>query len=402
MVRETKLYDLLGASPTDSEDRLKSAYRKMALKFHPDRNKDPEAGEKFKEISEAYNVLSDPEKRSIYDERGMEGLTGGGGMGDAQDLFSHLFGGGGFFGGGSSRPAGPRKGRDLVHRVAVSLEDLFKGKTTKLALTRSRICTKCDGRGGKEGAVRPCPNCKGQGVKVTFRQIGPMVQQLQQPCNDCSGSGEVINNKDKCKHCSGKKTFQEKKILEVHIDKGMKDGQQITFPGESDEAPGAIPGDVVIVVQEKQHDRFKRQDNNLATEVDIDLLTALGGGQFVVKHLDDRILSVTIVPGEVISDGALKVIAGEGMPSHRHHQHGDLFIKLHVKFPEHIDPEKIQYLERALAPRTPLPKFEKNMHIEEATLSDLDARQQREHARGDSDAMDEDEEGPRGVQCAQQ
>lgn len=130
-----------------------------------------------------------------------------------------------------------------------------------------------------------------------------MIQQIQQPCDECSGTGEVINQKDRCKTCNGRKTISEKKMLEVHIDKGMKGGQTITFRGESDQAPGVTPGDVVIVVEEKPHDRFQRKDNDLFTSIDIDLLTALGGGQFTIRHLDDRALMVTIHPGEVIKHG---------------------------------------------------------------------------------------------------
>jgi DnaJ family protein A protein 2 len=225
-----------------------------------------------------------------------------------QDLFSQLFGGGGggFFGGGGGggRPSGPRRTKDLVHRINVSLEDLYKGKTTKLALTRNIICSKCDGKGGKEGAVRTCTGCSGRGVRVTLRQMGPMIQQLQSACDECSGTGEVINHKDKCKTCNGRKTISEKKMLEVHVDKGMKGGQTITFHGESDQAPGASPGDVIIEIVEKPHDRFRRQNNDLLAEHEIDLLTALGGGQFSIKHLDERALLVTMVPGEVIKHGS--------------------------------------------------------------------------------------------------
>lgn len=224
-----------------------------------------------------------------------------------QDLFGHLFsggGGGGFFGGGpGGRSSGPRKTKDLLHRINVSLEDLYKGKTTKLALTRNIICAKCNGKGGKEGAVRTCSNCNGRGIKITLRQMGPMLQQMQAPCDDCSGTGEFINHKDKCKHCNGKKVISEKKMLEVHIDKGMRGGQTITFHGESDQAPGVQPGDVVIEVNEKPHDRFRRQGNDLFAEREVDLLTALAGGQFAIKHLDDRALVVNMVPGEVIKYG---------------------------------------------------------------------------------------------------
>jgi len=135
--------------------------------------------------------------------------------------------------------------------------------------------------------------------------MGPMIQQIQQPCDECSGTGEVINQKDRCKTCNGRKTVSEKKMLEVHIDKGMKGGQTITFRGESDQAPGVTPGDVVIVIEEKPHERFQRKENDLMTDIEIDLLSALAGGAFAIRHLDDRALVVNILPGETIHDGKL-------------------------------------------------------------------------------------------------
>ncbi|KAJ7098173.1 hypothetical protein B0H15DRAFT_920817 [Mycena belliarum] len=404
MVRETKFYDLLEVPPTASEADLKKAYRKKALRLHPDKGGDPDA---FKEVTHAYEILSDPDKRAIYDARGEAGLSEQGGMGgmDPQDLFSQLFGGGGFGGGGGffgggggSSRQGPRKTKDLVHRVHVTLEDLYKGKTTKLALTRNRICTKCKGKGGKDGAVRTCNTCSGRGIKVTLRQMGPMIQQIQSPCDECSGTGEIINAKDRCTQCKGKKVLPEKKFLEVHIDKGMKGGQTIQFRGESDESPSAEPGDVVIVVEEKPHERFKRQENDLITEVEIDILTALGGGQFSIKHLDDRALIVKLEPGEIVKHGDLKVIHGQGMPSQRHHEPGDMYVKLGVVFPESIDPAVIPLLEKALPPRKPLETFARNIVLDEVSLDDVDTR-----SRGGmrDDSMDEDGEEPR-VQCAQQ
>ncbi|CAA7270157.1 unnamed protein product [Cyclocybe aegerita] len=398
MVRETKYYDLLEVSPNASESDLKKAYRKKALRLHPDKGGDPEL---FKEVTHAYEVLSDPDRRSIYDARGEAGLSEQGGMGgmDPQDLFSQLFGGGGgFFGGGGGRSAGPRKTKDLVHRVHVTLEDLYKGKTTKLALTRNAICSKCKGKGGKDGAVRSCGNCGGRGVKVTLRQMGPMIQQIQSPCDECTGTGEIINPKDRCTNCKGKKVLPEKKYLEVHIDKGMKGGQTIQFRGESDQSPNAETGDVVIVIEEKPHDRFRRQENDLIIEVEIDLLTALAGGQFAIKHLDDRALMVKIEPGDVVKHGELKVIHGQGMPSQRHHEPGDLYVKLSVKFPDTIDASAIPLLERALPPRAPVETFDKNIILEEVSLDETDTR-----TRGGihDEPMDEDHDEPR-VQCANQ
>ncbi|KAI6028293.1 hypothetical protein F5J12DRAFT_804378 [Pisolithus orientalis] len=397
MVKETKYYDLLEVPVDASESDLKKAYRKKALRLHPDKGGDPEL---FKEVTHAYEILSDSDKRRIYDSRGEAGLSEQGGMGgmDPQDLFSQLFGGGGFFGGGGSRNQ-VRKTKDLVHRVHVSLEDLYRGKTTKLALTRNILCSKCGGKGGKEGAVRPCGGCGGRGVKLTLRQMGPMIQQIQSSCDDCNGTGEVINPKDRCSQCKGKKVLPEKKILEVHIDKGMKGGQTITFRGESDQSPNAESGDVVIVVEEKPHDRFKRQENNLITELEIDLLTALGGGEVAIKHLDDRALLIRFIPGEVVKNESVKVIRGQGMPSQRHHEPGDLYVKFIVKFPDNIDSSKVGLLEKALPPRNPMPHFPKNVHLEEVDLDEPDARSANAMA---DDAMDEDHDGEPRVQCANQ
>ncbi|CAD6567196.1 MAG: Type I HSP40 co-chaperone [Cyphobasidiales sp. Tagirdzhanova-0007] len=399
----------------DADDaRIKTAYKKLALKHHPDRNpgKEEEASNQFKDVSRAFEVLSDPQTRARYDQFGEEGLEGGGGMGgmggmDPQDLFSQLFGGGGgggfFGGGGRSRPQGPRKGKDLVHRIKVSLEDLYKGKTTKLALQKHVLCAKCNGKGGKEGAVKTCHGCNGQGIKVVLRQMGPMVQQLQQTCPDCNGEGEIINAKDKCKTCLGKKVNNERKVLEVNIDKGMKDGQTVTFPGEADQAPNVIPGDVVIAVEEKPHERFKRKGDDLYMEVTIDLLTALAGGRFFVEHLDDRALQVNIMPGEIIKPGAIKVISEQGMPAFRHHNHGQLILSFAVQFPESLPTEALTHLEKALPARPKLPKLPKDHMIDEVILEDADlTRQARARA---ADDMEEDEDGqqqPPGVSCQNQ
>ncbi|KAM0791289.1 hypothetical protein ACM66B_005763 [Microbotryomycetes sp. NB124-2] len=403
MVAETKLYDLLGVDPSCSEAELKKAYRKKALLLHPDKN--PNAGDEFKEVSHAYEVLSDGEKRRIYDQYGEEGLSGGGGMGgmDPQDLFSQLFGGGGgFFGGSRGRPQGPRKGKDLVHRIKVSLEDLYKGKTTKLALQKHVLCSKCNGKGGKEGAVKKCNGCQGQGIKIVLRQLGPMVQQIQQTCPDCQGEGEIINAKDRCKQCNGKKISNERKVLEVYIDRGMKEGQTITFKGEADQAPGIEPGDVVIVVEEKPHEVFKRKGDDLFAEVEIDLLTALAGGQFSIPHLDERALLVKIAPGETIKPGSLKVIPGQGMPSYRHHEMGDLIVQMNVKFPDSLDPSVLGPLESILPPRPDLPTYPENIHIDDQ-VEMQDASDRRPNGAGmDVDSDDEEHGHTQGVQCANQ
>ncbi|XP_048658393.1 dnaJ homolog subfamily A member 1-like [Marmota marmota marmota] len=147
-----------------------------------------------------------------------------------------------------------RRGKNVVYQLSVTLEDLYNGATRKLALQKNVICDKCEGRGSKKGAVECCPNCRGTGMQIRIHQIGPgMVQQIQSVCMECQGHGERISPKDRCKSCNGRKIVGEKKILEVHIDKGMKDGQKITFHGEGDQEPGLEPGDIIIVLDQKDH-----------------------------------------------------------------------------------------------------------------------------------------------------
>ncbi|CAO3682798.1 unnamed protein product [Rhizopus stolonifer] len=403
MVKDTKLYDLLSVSSTATESELKKSYRKLALKYHPDKN--PEAGDQFKEISHAYEILSDPEKRQMYNQYGEEGLNGGPGMGgmDAEDLFSQFFGGG-FGGGGRRGPSGPRRGKDMVHALKVSLEDLYNGKTSKLALQKHVLCRKCEGKGGKEGAVQKCKTCNGQGVRIITRQMGPMIQQMQQPCGDCQATGEVINEKDRCTECRGKKIMGEKKILEVFIDKGMRDGQKITFSGEGDQAPDVIPGDIIIAIDEKPHPHFKRTGDDLIYEVKIDLLTALAGGKFAIPHLDDRILMVTILPGEAIKPNETKVIPNEGMPAYRTHTHGHLFVKFNIEFPQPnwTSSEKIASLEQILPPRPALASTG-SKHVDDVVMADAEGYQTSgsRHANDYEDEDDHQGHGP-GVQCAQQ
>ena len=407
MAKETHFYEVLGVSPTATESELKSAYRKLALKYHPDKN--PDAGDKFKEISHAYEVLSDPNKREVYDRYGEAGLQGdaGGGM-SAEDLFAQFFGGS-FFGGagGQGRSRGPRRCDDMPFTLPVSMEDLFKGKTTKLSVTRNIICAGCAGKGGKEGAVRQCPGCEGRGVKVTLRQLGPMIQQLQQVCPDCNGEGEVIREKDRCRQCNGKKVVKDKTTLEVHIDRGTQSGHKIRFTGEADQAPGLQPGDVVITIAEREHDLFKRQGLDLFCTVQLELLTALAGGSFTVPHLDGRQLICKIHPGEVIRPGDTRVIAGEGFPEHKRvHNRGDLYIKFEIEFPQPnwASLEAIKGLEKILPPRKTM-----QLDADDGEVVSLERTEGRRRARptGRSqtheDDYDDDNTGGRsGVQCAQQ
>ncbi|KAK5135388.1 hypothetical protein LTR08_005330 [Meristemomyces frigidus] len=436
MVKETAHYDTLGVAPDATDDQLKKAYRKLALKFHPDKNPNAreEAEIKFKEVNKSYEILSDEQTRTVYDRFGKEGLEQGGGGGGgggmaAEDLFAQFFGGGGgggggggpfggmFGGGGQMREQGPKKARTIHHVHKVSLEDIYRGKVFKLALQKSVICAKCDGRGGKEGAVKTCAGCNGAGMKTMMRQMGPMIQRFQTVCPDCSGEGETVRDKDKCKVCNGKKTVIERKVLHVHVDKGVQTGTKVDFRGEGDQMPGVQPGDVQFEIEQKPHPRFQRKGDDLFYHAEIDLLTALAGGAIYVEHLDERWLTVEIMPGEVIAPGEVKVIRGQGMPSYRHHDFGNLYVQFDVKFPDRIvgpkdadgyptsmTPQMVKALESVLPPRAPQNIPPPDAMTEDYSLEKVDPMQEGGRARGATGEDDDEEGGPGGerVQCASQ
>jgi len=220
------------------------------VKHHPDKGGDEH---KFKEISAAYEILSDPEKRKTYDKYGLEGLSEDGAPSAAgEDLFSMFFGGGG----GRRKRSGPQKGPSINHPLKVSLEDLYNGKTVKLAVSRKVIV----------GEEEECHHCQGRGVIVEIRQLGPgMITQIQRTCDHCQGQGTLARTKS------------EKKVLEVHVDKGMKHGQKITFRGMADETPGKETGDINFIVQEKDHHLFKRKGADLLVVKELSVNQALCG-----------------------------------------------------------------------------------------------------------------------------
>ncbi|GLT81932.1 hypothetical protein SLE2022_003550 [Rubroshorea leprosula] len=405
----TKYYEILGVSKNASQDDLKKAYKKAAIKNHPDKGGDPE---KFKELAQAYDVLSDPEKREIYDQYGedalKEGMGGGAAAHDPFDIFSSFFGGG--FGGGSSRGRRQRRGEDVVHPLKVSLEDLYLGTTKKLSLSRNVICSKCNGKGSKSGASMKCAGCQGTGMKVSIRQLGPsMIQQMQHPCNECKGTGETINDRDRCPQCKGEKVVPEKKVLEVVVEKGMQNGQKITFPGEADEAPDTVTGDIVFVLQQKEHSRFKRKGEDLFVEHTLSLSEALCGFQFVLTHLDSRQLLIKSNPGEVVKPDSFKAINDEGMPIYqRPFMKGKLYIHFTVDFPDSLSPDQVKALEAVLPPRTTSGLTDMELdECEETTLHDVNIEDEmRRKQQAQQEAYEEDDDmhggGAQRVQCAQQ
>ena len=268
-----KLYDVLGVAKNESPDAIKKAYRKLAVKNHPDKGGDPE---KFKEIQKAFDVLGDERKREIYDQYGEEGLENGGGGGGGGDIFDVLSGRG-----GRRRQQGVKKGENMVHPLKVTLEQIYKGSARTLRLTRKVI--------DKDKGVETCSDCGGRGAKIQTIRMGPMIQQVQKVCDTCGGNGTIYRQQ------------KVQETLEVHIPKGAPDGHKLTFSEKADEIPDGEAGDVIFVCQEQPHAEFKRKGDDLYIERTLSLSEALCGFSMELTHLDGRKLLIKSGPGEVIA-----------------------------------------------------------------------------------------------------
>jgi len=378
----TALYEVLGIQKKATQSEIKKAFRKKALKTHPDKGGDVE---EFKKLQAAYEVLGDEEKRAKYDQYGLEGLEGGD-MPDGTDIFDMFFGGGRRRRGGGG---GKRKAEDTVYPLKVSLEDLYNGKTAKLAITRNVM----------KGEPRKCSTCRGQGVVIQMRQIGPgMVQQLQARCPDCSGGYKVTMKK-------------ERQVLEVNVDKGAAHNTKLRFSGMGNEQPNTEPGDVVFVLQQKDHATFKRKGADLLIQKDVALVEALCGFEFVVKQLDGRTLIVKSKPGQIVrpevSPGVPYVMCvdGEGMPKAGNpFDKGRLFCLFTIVFPPNysLEGDAAKLLKQALPPALNNDTYDA-AEAEEALLEEIDLEElgKGQGAAG-GDSEDEDGDDPRQrVQCAQ-
>ncbi|CCG81051.1 Putative uncharacterized protein [Taphrina deformans PYCC 5710] len=348
-VADTQLYDILGISPEAGAPDIKKAYHNLVRREHPDKKPEEEreeAAERFREIQEAYDILREPETRAQYDEMGLDGMAGrgaGGGSGmpggmDMDDLFAQMFGGG--MGGPPGRhpPRRTPRKQNVEHEYPVSLEDLYRGKSTKMKGTRNKICPHCTGSGCRSNhSPSKCPSCDGKGSKTASMMVGPgMYSQQQVECPSCEGSGKTIKDKDRCRKCKGKKVVDEVKIMEVFIDRGMADGEQVVLTGQADEVPGGEAGDVVITLAQRPHDVFTRLGSDLKADLTITLAESLCGfSRVVVNHLDGRRLTYASPVGKVMRPGETIVVKGEGMPvGHRREGFGDLYLLVRVDFPE--------------------------------------------------------------------
>jgi len=373
------------------------------MKFHPDKGGDPE---KFKEISAAHQVLTDPEKRETYDKYGMEGLkegAGAGGFDPFGGVFGDIFGMG--RGGKAAQSKQVKKTKPQVKEVKVTLEDVYIGKMSKVNIKRQKSCSTCDGKGGSN--AKKCAACKGHGVVEKVVQIAPgFLSSTRGHCNDCKGEGMKIDKADICKECKGNKMISDTKTIDVPIEQGIPDGHQAVFHGEGDEIPGTMAGDVVVTVTIEAHKKFERKGADLFFKKNISLYEALTGCSFVLEHLDGRKLNITTAPGEIISPGALKQLSRKGMPFYKDAMsHGNLYITFNVEFPKKGEIKNPEELKKILPCPSNVPQFDKKTaeYLEEYDETSKTATADGSRGRGDDD--DEEEEGARGgqrVQCAQQ
>ena len=383
MVVDTKLYDLLGVSPTASEKEIKKAFLIKAKELHPDKNREADATAKFQACNEAYEILKDPSKREQYDRFGLDALKEG--MGDSADIFSKFFGGGfggfGGFGGGFGGQSRRRQRTENVeHQIKATLEDLYNGKEITLRITRQVICTDCKGTGCASGkAAKKCSDCGGRGQKVNVVRMGPMITQQVGTCPSCKGTGEMVSGEDKCKKCKGNKVMDEKKNIVVHVERGMEDGDHLVFPGAADEAPGADSGDLIVIIRQSNHSTFIRKHNDLLIKKKITLTEALLGTKFPIKHLDDRILIIESKPGQVITPGAVKIVEREGMPIRSNSfERGNLYIQFEIEFPKQT--QLTPQLREVLLSSIPIPDATKGINLDDenvypSTMKESDMKQ---------------------------
>lgn len=428
-------YSVLGVTRSSTTDEVKRAYKKLAVKYHPDKNLgNAEVEDKFKEVTEAYEVLSDPKKRDLYNRYGAEGIYKEPFFQQRQkmspeDIFANLFGenffnsstgfGGAeqnvrgffndaFFGDGFSTgsahstpqashhgtgcaPQGPsfntkrygqtpRRGKDVTFALQVELADLYAGRTKHLKITRNVLCSFCRGRGIiRDSPHAPCVGCKGSGAKVVIQQPRPgFIQHLQTMCTDCHGQGFFIREEDKCTQCRGSRIVAEERTLEVVIERGSEEGQVVIFEGLADQlTPDTVPGDVMVILKQKDDpaSKWHRRGQDLVYEHTITLLEALTGFEFYLTHLDGRILHVRSESNTIIKpEGDIKVIEKEGMPYRNNPSvKGHLYIELSVEFPDALTSEQQRGLERVLPAKKPLPKLPDNVVVETITATSVDS-----------------------------
>ena len=363
MANKRDYYEVLGVSKSASEDEIKKAYRKIAIKYHPDRNPgDKVAEEKFKEAAEAYDVLHDPQKRQQYDQFGFNGPAGAGGAGgfggfgggfsmdDIFSMFGDVFGGHGGFGGGfggqrgGGRPA-QHRGADLRLKVRLSLEEIATGVTKKFKVKKDVTCSHCHGSGAENGSGKEtCPTCHGSGVVTRTTQSLFGMMQTQTVCPNCQGEGSVIKNK--CKTCSGTGVVKGEEVVEIKIPAGVAEGMVVNVPGKGNAGMhNGINGNIQVFIEEEPSDIFVRDGQDLVYNLLLDFPTAAIGGQVEIPTLGGGKVKIKIEPGT--QPGKALRLRGKGLPAVQGYGngHGDLVVHISVYVPKTLSKDEKKHLE---------------------------------------------------------
>ena len=352
---EKSYYDILGVDKNASADEIKKAYKKVAIKYHPDRNPgDKEAEEKFKEAAEAYDVLHDPDKRARYDQFGKQGVNGqggfgGGGFGGFQDIndifsaFGDIFGGGGGFGFGGGRSRGPQRyqGGDLRVKVRLNLKDILTGTSKKFKIKKKVTCPDCHGSGCANGeSPQTCPDCHGQGFTIKQAQSIFGIMQQQVPCQRCHGEGTVINHR--CAKCNGEGIVNGEEIVEVNIPAGVQEGMVLTVPNRGHAARhNGSPGDIQVRIQDETSESFIRDANDIIYNLLLTVSQATLGDTVEIPTLENPV-RVNIKPGT--QPGTRMRLKGKGLPQVNSNGYsfgkGDMVINISVYIPENISKDE--------------------------------------------------------------
>ena len=359
MAEKRDYYEVLGVSKNATAEELKKAYRKLALQYHPDRNPgNKEAEEKFKEAAEAYEVLSNPEKRQRYDQFGFAGMSGAGGYGgqgmSMDDIFSHfgdlfadfgfgdLFGGGFRSGFGGSRSGSLReRGSSIRVPLKLSLQDIEKGVKKKIKVKKDVVCDHCHGSGSEDGNTETCPTCKGHGQ--VLRTVSSLFGQMQtaSTCPTCGGTGTVIKNK--CSHCHGNGIVKGEEVIEIDIPAGVGEGMQLTLRGKGGAGPhNGVNGDLFVLIEEEPHPDFDRDGSNLIYNLFISVTDAILGTEAEVPTVSGKV-RVKINPGT--QSGKVLRLRGKGLPNVNSYGSGDLLVNVNVWIPKKISKEEERTLQ---------------------------------------------------------
>ncbi|HWY12391.1 MAG TPA: molecular chaperone DnaJ [Bacteroidia bacterium] len=368
-------YEILGVSKGAADDEIKKAYRKLAIKYHPDKNPDDkQAEEKFKEAAEAYEVLSNSEKRQRYDQFGHAGVGGaanngggygGGGM-NMEDIFSQfgdIFGGG--FGGGFSGGGGGRRvnrGSNLRIKVKLDLNEIAHGAEKKLKVTKHVACGTCKGSGAKNNNFETCKICNGTGVQTRVQQTILGAMKTQTTCSACHGEGKII--KEKCNTCHGDGVVRGEEVISVNIPAGVADGMQLSMSGKGNAAPrGGVNGDLLILIEEEEHPELKREGNNLIFHLFISFPDAALGTQVEIPTIDGKV-KIKIDPGT--QGGKMLRLKGKGIPEINGYGKGDLLVDVNIYTPANLSAEEKKLMEQLKTAKN----FQPNLNKKEKSFFD--------------------------------